>query len=254
MTKYLNNTKIDWCDKTWNTVTGCENWRKECRINGKSYCYAKSFYCRFYENFKPTYHPERLEAIFKLKPPTKEQNRKRKSWIAKAFPHTWLVFCSSVSDLFADWTQHKWRHTTLLRIEDAERCGYPVIVQLLTKQPQNIKKYYSDVWDPSLKNLWIGVTVTSQDDVWKLKYLKDVKCTVRFASFEPLLSEIHIPPEYVSYLDWVIIGRLTGSNKVKLQFEWVQEIIDSAKQYRIPVFIKNNVEWPIEMREFPKLD
>lgn len=35
----MNKTKIDWCDSTWNPVTGC--------FHGCDYCYARSIAKRF---------------------------------------------------------------------------------------------------------------------------------------------------------------------------------------------------------------
>ena len=35
----MNKTKIDWCDSTWNPVTGC--------LHGCKYCYARGIANRF---------------------------------------------------------------------------------------------------------------------------------------------------------------------------------------------------------------
>lgn len=35
----MNKTKIDWCDSTWNPVTGC--------LHGCEYCYARGITKRF---------------------------------------------------------------------------------------------------------------------------------------------------------------------------------------------------------------
>lgn len=35
----MNNTKIEWCDATWNPVTGC--------LHGCEYCYARKIANRF---------------------------------------------------------------------------------------------------------------------------------------------------------------------------------------------------------------
>lgn len=45
----MNKTKIDWCDSTWNPVTGCLH---ECE-----YCYAR----RIAERFKPFDFPHLTE-------------------------------------------------------------------------------------------------------------------------------------------------------------------------------------------------
>lgn len=103
----MNNSKIEWCDMTWNPVTGC--------LHGCPYCYARRIAERFggrlddgnklhdlkiksyrkdkqgklrYDpfpfGFEPTFHRYRLD----------EPQRVRK-------PQT--VFVCSMADLFGDW-------------------------------------------------------------------------------------------------------------------------------------------------------
>lgn len=42
-------TKIDWCDSTWNPVTGC--------LHGCEYCYARRIAERFGGGYKPDTEP-----------------------------------------------------------------------------------------------------------------------------------------------------------------------------------------------------
>lgn len=39
----MNKTRIEWCDSTWNPVTGCKH--------GCPYCYARRVAGRFRESF-----------------------------------------------------------------------------------------------------------------------------------------------------------------------------------------------------------
>lgn len=210
----MNKTKIEWTDYSWNPVTGCNH--------GCWYCYAYKIFQRFHKNFKPTFHPERLDEPLKLKKLSK-------------------IFCCSVSDLFADWTKPEWRKSILDVIHKCPQHTF----QLLTKQPHLIDKKY-EFGD----NVWIGATVTTQSEISKVKEIKKVKCNIKFISFEPLLGNIFVD---LKGIDWVIIGKLTGSRKIKLQRRWVTDLIKQVKYYNIPLFIKDNIGWDKKMQEFPKL-
>jgi protein gp37 len=174
-------------------------------------------FTRFHRSFEPQFHPERLNELSELKKPSK-------------------IFVCSVADLFAEWTPEEWVYKVLVTMQDYPQHEY----QLLTKQPR------FDSW--VLKNYWVGVTVNNQDDVWKIEKVKRVDAKIRFVSFEPLLGNIDCNLEN---LEWIIIGKLTGSRKVPLQKEWVQNLINQAGDFDIPVFIKNNVGWHEKIQEFP---
>jgi len=242
----MNKTAIETCDLTTNPVSGCD---RDCW-----YCYAKRGYERFHRSFKPTFHPDRLPEIGHMKGPTEANNKTRKSWIVKAFPHTWLTFVCSVSDLFAPWTLEPWRDAVLEKIREPSEDD--VIFQLLTKCPSGIPD------DSTFKrNVWLGVTATCQEEAPLLEDLVGVGVDIPsegkfFASFEPLLGSIVLPIHVLDSLDWVIIGKLTGSRRVKLQGEWVDTLISQARTRKVPVFIKNSVVKELgpkyQIREFPK--
>jgi len=208
----MNRTKIEWCDYSWNPLTGC--------LYNCWFCYAKKLFTRFHKSFEPIFYPERLDEPSKLRKPSK-------------------IFCCSVSDLFADWTEEGWRNSVLEAINKYPQHTF----QLLTKQPQNINKNYN--FSP---NVWIGATVTTQSEVKNIDIMKKVRCGIRFISFEPLLEKITCN---LDGIDWIIIGKLTGSKKVPLQKEWVEELIENARAKKIPIFIKDNVKWSEKIQEFP---
>lgn len=220
----MNRTNIEWTDFTWNPIVGCERccW----------YCYAfrlaRRFPDRFPAGFKPTFHSERLYEPWDFKQPRK-------------------IFVCSMADLFASWTPKEWRNRV---ISSAWRCPVDHTFQLLTKSPENINLIaYPD-------NFWIGATVTNENPAeWeRIEQIKKVGAGARFISFEPLLGAL---PTNISLkgLDWIIVGKLTGSKKVQLKVEWIQRIADEAAQLGIPIFFKNNLQeqFPqFKLQEFPK--
>ena len=224
----MNNTKhtIGWCDKTWNPITGCKH--------GCWYCYARKLTQRFKKvfpnGFEPTFHPERLHEPYYVKNPSK-------------------IFVCSIADLFAPWTPKEWRDAILTSIE---HCPIPHTFQLLTKNPELIPSNYAFP-----KNVWVGTTVTNEfGDFRNIKLIKRIHAKVKFVSFEPLLDAL--PPWIgIEGLDWIIVGKLTGSRKVELKKAWVEDIVAEAKDLGIPVFTKNNLCPPFEkdelIQQFPKV-
>lgn len=219
----MNRTKIEWTDFSWNPVTGC--------LNNCWFCYARKIALRFKKNFprgfKPTFYPERLIQPWRRRKPAK-------------------IFVCSNSDLFASWIPKRWRNLILAA---AWCCPVAHTFQFLTKFPELIP----DI--PYPENFWIGTTVTCENEDWKnIEEIKKVCAEVRYVSFEPLLGRL---PFHVSLegIDWIIIGKLTGSKKVELDPRWVWEILAAADQLGIPVFLKNNLlkdhpEFP-KRQEFP---
>jgi protein gp37 len=212
----MNRTKIEWTNFTWNPITGCKHncW----------YCYAKKLFTRFHKSFEPQWHPKRLDELDKLK------TRGNK------------IFVCSVADLFADWTDYTWTRRVLSQIYWHEKEQE---FQLLTKAPRRLSMFGIPY------NCWVGVTCTNRKDYLEaIKYLPKVSTKIRFLSFEPLLADVG--KLNLKKINWIIIGKLTGSKKIKLEKEWVENILRQAREKDVSVFIKNNVGWKRKIQEFPK--
>ena len=218
----MNRTKIEWCDLSWNPCTGC--------LHGCWYCYARKLAQRFPKNFprgfKPTFYRKRLMEPWLRKKPAK-------------------IFVCSISDLFAPWIPTEWMETI---IKYCWLCPVEHTFQFLTKNPEGIPRF------PYKSNFWMGTTVTMENQDWKnILEIKKISAGVRFVSFEPLLGRLPLHVNLAG-LDWIIIGKLTGSKKVKLDPEWVSDIVSQARELGIPIFMKNNLkpEFPGELiQEFP---
>jgi protein gp37 len=224
----VNKSKIEWCDYTWNPVTGC--------LYGCEYCYARRFAERGLgeygkhpkgERFLPRFHPERLDEPQKVKKPSR-------------------IFVGSMTDMFGYWSDSHVILAVLLAAGDAPWHTY----LWLTKNPShmaNFAPFWSEID-------WVGATVTHQDDIpnvlRRLERIPDAG--VRFISFEPLLNAISLPHYAAEIIDWIIIGAQTGPGAVQPSYQRVGEITKFADAHNIPVFIKNNiVEWPVMRQEFP---
>lgn len=77
-----------------------------------------------------------------------------------------------------------------------------------------------------------------------------VRDNIRFVSIEPIHERIN---HDFRGLDWIIIGAETGHRQGKIvpEKEWISEIIERARARGLPVYIKDNVRWSEEIREFP---
>lgn len=213
-----NPTKIEWTNRVWNPITGC--------LHNCWYCYAKKMFTRFHRSFEPTFYPDRFYGGSKLKKGTK-------------------IFVCSVADLFAEWTSKEWRYKVLDEIEKPEYNH--LTFQLLTKNPENIKVRAKN-------NIWIGATITKQSELSLVDDLVNNYKGLKFISFEPILEKINIVViSSILQIDWIIVGKLTGSKKVKLDTSWINLLIgDCTLKAGIPIFLKNNLNWPEKIQEFPK--
>lgn len=251
----MNKTKIEWCDSTWNPVTGC--------LHDCQYCYARRIASRFgghkgsdkiveLENreekpypydFIPTLHRYRLDI------PKKWSERRN-------------IFVCSMADLFGDWVPDEWIDEVMKACADAPKHNY----LFLTKNPKRYFQYFEGSWqmipsefDFSKVTLFTGTTVTNQDNYDK--YFDEDLVYCDFLSIEPINGMIDLLD--FSYSDspqikWIIVGAETGNRKDKVvpEKEWVSSIVEQCDQCGIPVFMKDSLV-PIigeenMRREFPK--
>ncbi len=211
----MNKTKIEWCDYTINPIKGmCKN---DCW-----YCYAKRMYERFGWDKKIRVDDKCLKDLDEIKKPSK-------------------IFVGSMHDLFGDWIEDKFISGLIFYLSH-----YPQhIFIFLTKYP----KRYSEFTFPS--NCWLGTTITGEEkpieQYRKTQALHEIKKNLKFVSCEPLLGRVQIQ----EWVDWVIVGGLTP--KAKHDVDWVNEIIIDCKKYdEIPIFLKDNLKWHKEIKEYPE--
>lgn len=243
----MEKTKIDWCDSTWNPVTGC--------LHGCEYCYARSIAKRFGKNlpdlsdfanknkglhlldnkidstpypfgFEPTFHHYRLNDY---------AGKKGRN-----------IFVCSMSDLFGDWVPDSWIEEVFKACEKAPQHNY----LFLTKNPKRYEKILDQYMPP---NMWFGWSQTGpMGNKCDFSTHHSIKT---FISIEPLLEpfkEFHIKG-----IDWVIIGAETGrrKNKVVPERKWIEDIVNECRKSDIPVFMKSSLAdiWgePL-IQEFPE--
>ena len=224
----MNKTKIEWCDFTWNPVVGC--------THGCDYCYARRFAkrlkCPQCSAFVPHLHPERLDQPATVKTPS-------------------IIFCGSMCDMF----DRNLPAAAFGCVAAAMGAARHHSFIALTKQPEYASYQLRNVAD--LNNLWLGVSVTTGNDIWRFDALLSVWAGGTVISYEPCLAPIAFPTRG---LNWLIIGAQTGPGAVRPECSWIADAISGARDAGIPVFVKHNVvkyfpefaglrEWPKGMKK-----
>lgn len=206
----MENTKIEWAEDTWNPWYGCQKVSPGC-----TYCYM----------YRDRQHVD-ASVVFRSKTKFKDP---------LSFKEPRLIFTCSWSDWFVpdadQWRDEAWGiikktpyHTYLILTKRPER--------IRDNLPYNFKTY---------KNVWMGVSVESQEYVHRIEYLRGLPCTT-FVSFEPLLGPITWNST-MSELDWIIIGGESGNDEGKFKYRkmelsWAVDLAHKAKENHVRVFMK----------------
>ena len=234
------NTKIDWCDTSWNPVTGC--------LHGCEYCYARKIVVRFgWDNDDELLHdvhmPQR-NMIGNINPypfgfaPTFHRYR-------LDMPQKWTtprtIFVCSMADLFGEWVPDEWVKEVLDACRKAPQHRY----LFLTKNPDRYDALEdAGIITPDDKNFWLGSTTT---DIMKSRLHWD-SALHTFQSCEPMLAPwppAGKPNEKFTGLwpDWVIFGAETGNRKGKVVPEksWVDNAVEMCRNIGAKVFMKESL-------------
>ncbi len=134
----MNKTKIEWCDSTWNPVTGC--------LHGCEYCYARRIAERFGTLFKGdimpedeglTFLPDEPNRFYELDEPARNDNGKLEPFPVNFYPtfHRYrldepqhmkkpqTIFVCSMADLFGDWVPYSWIEEVLRPVRKRRSTG-----------------------------------------------------------------------------------------------------------------------------------
>jgi protein gp37 len=208
-------TTIEWTEATWNPVTGCTKVSAGC-----ANCYAERIsrrlraagQKRYHNGFKLTFHPEALDEPYRWKKPR-------------------MIFVNSMSDLFHEKIPFEFIRDVFDVMKDNKHHTF----QILTKRSRRLREMA-----PLLKwseNIWMGVTIESNDYVRRADDLRKVNAIVRFLSLEPLLGPV--PDLELDGIDWVIVGGESGPGARHIEEKWVLDIKEKCENgHRTPFFFK----------------
>jgi protein gp37 len=201
----MNKTNIEWCDFTWNPITGCKR--------GCTYCYANRIHDRF--NKTPfsdiVFHPERLQDKMP-KEPSK-------------------IFVGSMSD-GQYWSDEHWNEVLAVCWNNPKHT-----FMFLTKDASTYKRMKS--WPD---NTMQGLTITKMNDAsenWQVQLLAETDSIKRpYISLEPLLGPVAY--RTLVRMNLVIVGAMTGPKAIKPEVEWIESIKRNVPAAKL--FWKSNIK------------
>jgi len=234
------STKIQWCDETWNPVTGCNPVGPGCKN-----CYAAKMALRLkamgqakYKNgFEVTFHEKCLGEPAKWKKPKK-------------------VFVCSMGDLLHRRVKNKDIHKIFQVISENQHHKFIIC----TKRPERLRQILF-AWlyvNPPLDNVIFLTSVENQETYNKRVY-DLVKCKKFFhgrinigVSMEPLIGPVEMYLDFTDDypLDWIILGGETGHDSRFMAAPWAESIRNQAKDAGVPFFFKSwGSGWKFEVEQ-----
>ena len=247
-----STTRIEWCDATFNPITGCTPCSPGC-----DRCYARMMLRRHLPEMKHpgdpgtvTFHADRLDIPLHWRKPRR-------------------IFVNSMSDTFHGDNAVEWVDAMHAAMVLADQHTY----MLLTKRPGNAQVYYSDyalkqrigdclgtrfkaesfakwpvagqslysaISDPGftlpLPNVWLGVTVCTKAELAKLDILRQTPAALRFVSFEPMLEDLGTVD--LTGIGWVIVGGETAPGARIMGYLWPRDLLNQCQVSGVPFFYK----------------
>ena len=265
----MKKTKIEWCDSTWNPVTGCRHFCK--------YCYARRIANRFAPFDYPTFNLDEIRSglhtlwkpVLNVCKDGKDMTCSYPYGFEPTFhiyrlnePQKWgkpqNIFVCSMADLFGDWVPDEWIESVFQACLKAPQHRY----LFLTKNPGRYCDLYRKGILPNKDNFWFGATFDHSN--WNGETMGGRPTTFsyngkaihdagdfyfpahpsknRFVSLEPLLYDIGKNIGSIG-AGWAIIGAETGNRKGKVVPEksWVENIVRYCDNNGIPVFMKDSL-------------
>lgn len=245
------NTKIEWCDATFNPWIGCTKVSPGC-----DHCYAEcSTPARTLQvNWGPGAPRRRTSAANWNLP--KRWNAQADAFMAQ-HGRRQRVFCASLADVFDNAVDPQWRADLFGLIQQTPNLDW----LLLTKRIGNVRGMLAELAhgnDPDLSlldmmpppNVWIGATIVNQAELDRdLPKLYAAPACVRFLSIEPLLAPVTLDywPIFDEHekplLHWVIVGGESGPNARPMHPTWARNLRDQCEAAGVPFLFKQWGNW-----------
>jgi protein gp37 len=242
-------TKIEWCHRTFNPWWGCTKVSPAC-----DHCYAETWAKRCGLKVWGKDAERRFFGDKHFDEPLKWDRAAEKAG------ERHRVFCGSMCDVMES--------TNNLDSASAMACArqhtYSLIERtphldwlLLTKRPQNFERFLPQAWlNHPRPNVWLLTTVESNEFMWRVEALLEVRAILHGVSYEPALgpadfSEYLPNPKIRRTLDgrtlpslaWVIAGGESGANARPPHPDWFRAVRDDCAAAGVPFLLKQWGEW-----------
>lgn len=266
----MGKTNIPWCDYVWNPIAGCTKVSAGCKN-----CWAERMAFRLKRMGQRDYQSvvddqghwsgqvhcleHRLEQPLHWRKPRR-------------------IFVCSMSDLFHPQVPFDFiaQVFDIMASARAEQHTF----MLLTKRPDRARHFFAwlhtsfeagGFWAGDtalglalevawpLPNVWLGVSVENEDNLWRIDELLKTPATVRWLSLEPMLGPMYVgdylrspQPVYrqggvrwgrvlpCPTLDWIVIGAESGPDRRPFEKEWAWEVLDQCREAGVACFLKQD--------------
>ncbi|MCE1194077.1 MAG: phage Gp37/Gp68 family protein [Acidovorax sp.] len=252
------NTKIEWCDHTFNPWIGCTKISPGC-----DHCYAENLM-------------DKRMGVASWSPGAERVRTKPANW---KIPLRWnaqadafmaqhgrrqRVFCASLADVFDNAVPMQWRMDLFELIADTPNLDWLI----LTKRIGNVMPMCSGdslMFEMIGSRVWLGATIVNQADADRdIPKLLEVPARVRFLSMEPLLGSVdprlqrpareddrqdmdgwctHITTAAGAGIHWVIVGGESGPGARPMHPDWPRSLRDQCNAAGVPFLFKQWGEW-----------
>lgn len=274
----MKNSKIEWCDNTFNPWIGCTRVSPGC-----AHCYAEELMATRYGKVEWGKGSPRLLTSDKYWQQPLRWNRAHADAVKVAVeageipPRRPRVFCASLSDWLDDEVPIEWLRDLLVLIHETPHLDW----LLLTKRAHLFQTRINAAkvacgrtppWDATSKmlndwagafgsgeppaNVWIGTSIEDQPRAdERIPQLLTIPAHIRFLSCEPLLGPVDflasiadspatIAGEPVSkWLQWTICGGESGHHARPMYPEWARSLRDQCQDTGVAFFFKQWGEW-----------
>lgn len=268
-----SNSKIEWCDHTFNPWWGCSKVSEGCKN-----CYAEAWAHRLGNDLWGKDKDREIARDGMWKMPI--------AWNQYAINNEirYKVFCGSMCDIFE---ANPALESSQRRLGELIRETPYLDWLLLTKRPENIMKMYKifdfmhwiqtgpDEWDDDQiefpDNVWLGVSVENQEQAnIRIPLLRKFPAKIRFLSMEPLLEPINFHEVgraeaelgheefWPLPVDWVIVGGESGPHRRPFELDWARDILAQCRKAGVPFFMKQvdkiiPIPEDLFIREYPEV-
>lgn len=208
----------------WNPITGCD---ATAISPGCDNCWARVMSARFGPScrccvFKPTFHPERLDA---------PKHWRKPRIVPTCFMGDWMAG-NIIPDPGFILPQHIYR--VYYRMVNSNTHTYLT----LTKRADKLSALFSIV--KPVSNIWLGVSAENQE-CYDKRALKLSGLAAfgwhTWLSIEPILGPIALD-RLCTRPSWLVVGCESGPRRRPCQLEWVRDIVQQCKALGIPCYVK----------------
>lgn len=277
------NSKIEWCDHTFNPWIGCTKVSPGC-----DNCYAAAWDRRFATSgHAMRWGADKPRSLTKTWGDPVRWNKQHAAFFAE-HGRRQRVFCASLADVFDNEVDPTWRSELFMLISETPNLDWLLLTKRIGNAAAMLPVWYQDpeAWEfgggSAYPNVWLGATVVNQEEADRdIPKLLAVPAARRFLSLEPLLGPVdltmlnnpgplhqrgafinglrggtyglvpstqerhRITHGPIESIDWVIAGGESGSGARPSHPDWYRSLRNQCAAAGVPFLFKQWGSWTL---------